>query len=69
VNNLVYVANVHSNSVMVIDGAKNTVLGTYDAGKNPYALAVDPGFSHIYAANYGEPSVIAVDVSQAIARK
>ena len=53
----------HSNNVTVIDGAKNVVMGSYDGGKNPYALAIDPSAKYIYAADYGEPSVTAIDVS------
>jgi YVTN family beta-propeller protein len=71
VHNRVYVANVHGNSVTVIDGAKNAVIGTYDGGKNPYALAIDAssgsvGAGHVYAANYGEPSMTALDESMSV---
>jgi YVTN family beta-propeller protein len=59
-HNLVYVANVHGNSVTVIDGASNKVVATRKAGRNPYALAVDPATGHVYAANYGEPAVTAL---------
>jgi DNA-binding beta-propeller fold protein YncE len=55
--------------VTVIDGATNTVMGTLRAGKNPYALAVDPSTGHIYTANYGEPSVTTIDVAHASAAK
>lgn len=58
------VANVHSDRVMVIDGTMNKVIDTLPAGRNPYALAVDPTADHIYAANFGEPSLTAIDVSQ-----
>jgi len=64
VHNRVYVANVHGNSVTAIDGAKNAVIGTYNAGNNPYALAIDPEGIHLYAANYGETPVTSVPVSQ-----
>ena len=49
-HNRIYVANVHGDSVTVIDGATNTVMGTLRAGKNPYALAVDRSTGHIYTA-------------------
>ena len=68
-HNRIYVANVHGDSVTVIDGATNTVMGTLRAGKNPYALAVDPSTGHIYTANYGEPSVTTIDVAHASAAK
>jgi len=53
----------------VIDGSKNTVIGAYDAGKNPYALAIDSVAGHIYAANYDEPPVTAIDVSGTATQK
>jgi DNA-binding beta-propeller fold protein YncE len=45
------------------------VIGSFHAGRNPYALAVDPMAAHIYAADYGEPSVTAIDVPRASATK
>jgi YVTN family beta-propeller protein len=38
VNNLIYVANTHSSSVTVIDGANNHVLATRRQGRIPMRL-------------------------------
>jgi YVTN family beta-propeller protein len=62
VNNLVYVANTHGNSVTVIDGANNHVLATLPAGKNPYALAVNPSAGKLHVANVDDKSFTIVDV-------
>jgi YVTN family beta-propeller protein len=53
----VFVANVHGDSVTVIDGVKNSVIDVRGAGKRPYAVAVDPATGHAFAANYGSPWV------------
>jgi len=45
------------------------VIGTYDAGTNPYALAVDPDGGNVYVANYGEPSITAIDVPRIAAQQ
>jgi YVTN family beta-propeller protein len=59
--NRVYVANTHSDDVTVIDGARNSVLKTLNAGRNPYALVVDPNSGQLYVASYGEPALAVVD--------
>jgi YVTN family beta-propeller protein len=48
------VANVHGDSVSVIDGARNTVIKTLRAGHNPYALAVNEGIARLYAVPESE---------------
>jgi YVTN family beta-propeller protein len=60
--NRIYIANVHSNSVTVIDGANNRVIGNYKAGEHPYALAIDKGTGELYAANYGTSASTRVEV-------
>jgi len=57
----VYVANTHSDDVTVIDGARNSVLKTLNARRNPYALVVDPNSGRLYVASYGEPALAVVD--------
>jgi YVTN family beta-propeller protein len=56
-SNRIYIANVHGNSVTVIDGARNAVVGVRNAGSHPYAVTVDQSSGHVYAANYGAPWV------------
>jgi YVTN family beta-propeller protein len=62
-SNRVFVANVHGDNVTVIDGVKNAVIDVGNAGKHPYAVAIDNVTHHAYAANYGSPWVtpIALD--------
>jgi YVTN family beta-propeller protein len=57
----VYVADSHSDTVTVIDGARNRVVKTINSGKNPYAVAVDPNSGHIYVLSYGHPALTIVD--------
>jgi YVTN family beta-propeller protein len=47
--NRIYVANVHGDSVSVIDGARNAVIETLRAGRNPYALVVNDRIGRLYA--------------------
>jgi YVTN family beta-propeller protein len=52
-NNTVYVANVLSNTISVIDAKTNKVVGTpYSAGSFPDGLAVTPDGTELYVANY-----------------
>src|SRR5262249_51698860 len=50
VTNKIYVANMHSNNVTVIDGASNTAT-TVNVGQAPTALAVNSVTNKIYVAN------------------
>ena len=47
----VYVANVNSNDVSVIDEATDSVTATIPVGSQPYAVGVDPGARTVYVAN------------------
>src|SRR5258708_1369546 len=55
--NTIYVANSHSNSVSVIDGATNTVTATIAVGTLPKGVAVDPATNTVYVTNAGSNSV------------
>jgi YVTN family beta-propeller protein len=61
--NLIYTANTQANTVTVIDGASNTVLATLEAGKAPYALAVNPASGKLHVANLDETAFTILDVS------
>ena len=50
VTNKIYVANMNSNNVTVIDGASNTTT-TVSVGSGPQAVAVNPATNQIYVAN------------------
>jgi YVTN family beta-propeller protein len=58
--NVVYVANVHGNSVTAIDGKNNRVIGTFATGQNPYAVIVDEQTGEVFTANYGSPALTLV---------
>jgi YVTN family beta-propeller protein len=61
--NRVFVANTHSNTVTVIDGAHNSAIKTLSTGKNPYALAVDQNRGRLYVALLGTPTFAVVDLN------
>jgi YVTN family beta-propeller protein len=61
VTDQVYVANVGSNTVAVIDGATNTVTNTVSVGTTPDAVAVNPVTDKVYVANDSSNNVTAID--------
>jgi DNA-binding beta-propeller fold protein YncE len=48
----------------VVDGGSNRVFGTLDAGKAPYALAVNPVSGKLHVANADKTSFTIIDVSR-----
>ena len=59
--NKIYVANVNSPNVTVIDGGNNSVVATVAVGTNPAAVAINPVTNKIYLANYSSHNVTAID--------
>jgi YVTN family beta-propeller protein len=59
--NRIYVANLMSGSVSVIDGASNTVSASVAVGIYPLSVAVDPYTNRIYVANANSGSVSIID--------
>ena len=53
-HHLAYVADTHGDSVSIIDLRKARVIATRNAGKQPYAIAVDPSTGTAIVANYGD---------------
>jgi YVTN family beta-propeller protein len=49
-NTDVYVGNVVSNSVSILDSEKNTVAGTVDVNSLPLALEFNPSNKAVYVA-------------------
>src|SRR6266849_1731386 len=60
VTNKVYVANVTSSTVKVIDGDTNTTT-TVAAGTTPESVAVNPVTNKVYVANAGSANVTVID--------
>jgi YVTN family beta-propeller protein len=61
VTNKIYVTNLGSANVTVIDGATQTVKTTLSAGTQPYAAAVNPITNKVYVANLMSPFVTVID--------
>src|ERR1035441_2847018 len=61
VTNTIYVANLDSNTVTVINGATNTATATVSTGTFPYAVAVDPVTNTIYVANLDSNTVTVIN--------
>ena len=59
----VYVTNLDSNSVSVINTSNNTAVATVAVGANPRGVAVSPNGSRVYVTNAGEDSVSVINTS------
>jgi YVTN family beta-propeller protein len=60
--NRVYVTNGDGNSVSVVDGVTNTVIGTpILVGRGPFGVAVNPRLNRIYVTNSGSDTVSVID--------
>src|SRR5215831_14061863 len=60
ITNKIYVANLSSANVTVIDGATNATT-TVSAGSSPRAVAVNPVTNRIYVANESSNNVTVID--------
>ena len=62
--NKIYVANAGSNTVSVIDGKTDSVIGNATkVGMHPTDIAVNPNTNKIYVANAGSNTVSVIDGS------
>ncbi len=73
-NSKVYVTNLRSDSVSVIDSLTDSVTTTIPVGRNPFAIAITPDGKKAYVGNFGnlfEPgntvSVIDVETDTVVA--
>jgi YVTN family beta-propeller protein len=57
-----YVANLRSNSVSVIDPGSNTVVATIPVGRMPQPIAFSPDAARAYVGHFISPGVGGVDV-------
>ena len=58
---LLYVTNILSNTISVIDVSTDQIISTVDVGKYPYAIAVDKYNNVIYVANTRDNTVSVID--------
>ena len=56
-NDKIYITNIFSNNLSVIDFSKNNVIATIPVGTDPYGIVYDPDNHDIYVANYGSETV------------
>ena len=62
-NNNIYVANLNSNTVSVIDTTTNTVIDTIDVGVSPDAMDLNPSSGNLYTADYNSNTVSVIDTT------
>ena len=58
---LLYVTNILSNTISVIDVSNDQIISTVDVGKYPYAIAVDKYNNVIYVANTRDNTISVID--------
>jgi YVTN family beta-propeller protein len=59
----VYVANNDSNTVSVIETARNAVTATLGVGVFPFGIAVTPDGSRVYVANEGSNTLSVIETA------
>ncbi|PVU69576.1 hypothetical protein DDW06_02965 [Sulfolobales archaeon SCGC AB-777_K20] len=60
-NGYIYVADVGSGTVSVINGANNSVIAKIPVGTEPWGIAYDPSNGYIYVTNYGSDTVSVIN--------
>lgn len=60
---LVYITNLGSNNVSVINTATNTVTATVNGLNNPYGVSVNPAGTEVYVTNSGNNNVSVIDTA------
>ncbi|PMP81711.1 MAG: hypothetical protein C0175_05035 [Caldisericum exile] len=63
VNNIIYVADAFSNSIISIDSKTDLVTGKIIVGNHPSAIALDPVNQILYVANYFDDTVSVIDIN------
>ena len=59
--NVAYVANYDRDTVSVIDGKTNAVIGNIKVGKGPSAVSVNPSTNIAYVSNFDGDTVSVID--------
>ena len=62
-NNKLYVTNVGSNDVYVINGATNKVIKNIPVGNGPFGIAYNPSNNNVYVANSDDGTVSVINTS------
>jgi YVTN family beta-propeller protein len=57
------VTNRYSNTVSVISGSTNTVIGTIPVGREPFGIAFDSANGNLYVANFQDNTVSVISGS------
>ncbi|MFE2163754.1 YncE family protein [Streptomyces sp. NPDC059447] len=58
---LVYIADLHSDTVSVVDAGSGTVVGSVPVGDGPDSVAVSPDGSRVYVTNSAADTVSVID--------
>ncbi|MGT2532360.1 YncE family protein [Streptomyces nojiriensis] len=58
---LVYIADLHSDTVSVVDGGTGRVVGSIPVGDGPDSVAVSPDGSRVYVTNSAADTVSVID--------
>ncbi len=68
-NNYLYTVNMNpdfGNSVVVINGANNSIVTTIPVGSTPHAITYDSANHYIYVVNYGGDSVSVINTTNIV---
>ena len=65
-NGYIYITNLYSNNVSVINGATNTVVSTIAVGSYPYGAAFDSSNGYIYVTNYYSGSISIISTGKQV---
>lgn len=61
--NVIYIANLFSNTISVLDGSTDRILATIESSRSPSTVSVNPTTERLYVANSGSNTVSVFDTS------
>jgi YVTN family beta-propeller protein len=56
-----FVANTQANTIVLVDAASQTVIGTVPVGTSPYTTLTSPASRYVWVSNWGSASLSVVD--------
>lgn len=59
----VFVPNIGSDNITVLDTATKSIVGHFEVGKGPEGLGVHPNGKHLYVANQHDNNLFVIDVN------